>query len=108
MSVIPDQPVIPDGSSAALSRLGLYKDSVGRSMEVPGKAGKMGSINLLTQKISSSVVHGRIRAEAKRTTVFVMGKNQLMFFEIQPFWFCIGLRTLELPHRVSGNHVTAE
>lgn len=87
MSVIPDQPVIPDGSSAALSRLGLYKDLVGRSMEVPGRAGKIGSINLLPHKTFSA---GRIRTKAKRTTVFVMGKNQLMFLKSSHFGSVLG------------------
>lgn len=90
MNVIPDQPVIPDGSSAALSRLSLYKDLVGRSMEVPGRTGKIGSINLLPHKTFSAVVHGRIRTKAKRTTVFVMGKNQLMFLKSSHFGSVLG------------------
>lgn len=107
MSVIPDQPVIPDCSSAALPRHSVYKDLVGGSMDVPGRAGKIGSINLLPGKISSAVVHGRIMIEAKRKTAFIVGRISSCFSEIQPFWFCIALRTLELAHHVSGNHFTA-
>lgn len=90
MSVIPDQPIILDCSSAALPKLSVCNDLVGRSMEVPGRAGKIGSINLLPHKISSAVVHGGIRIETETKTVFIVCKNQLLVFEIQPFWFYIG------------------
>lgn len=66
MSVIPEQPIIPDCSSAALPKHSVCKDLVGGSMEVPGRAGKIGSINLLPHKISSAVVHGGIRIETER------------------------------------------
>lgn len=65
MSVIPDQPVIPDCSSAALPRFSVYEDLVGGSIEVAGRARKIRSINLLPCQISSAVVHGRIGIEAK-------------------------------------------
>lgn len=80
MSVTPDQREIPDCSSAAPCSLGVYKDLVGGNMELSGRAGKTGSINLLPCQISSAVIHGRIRTEAKRKTVFIVGKNRLLAF----------------------------
>lgn len=46
--------------------------------------------------------------EARRTTAFIAVKNQLLFFEIQPFLFGVGLGTLELAHRVNGDHFIAD
>lgn len=85
MSVIPDQPVIPDCSSAPLPRLGVYKD-----LEVPGRAGKIGSVNLLPRKISSAVVHGRIRIETKRKTALIVGIVSSCFLKSSHFGSVLG------------------
>lgn len=42
--------------------------------------------------------------EPERKTAFIVVKNQFLFSEVQPFWFCIGLRALELAHHANGNH----
>lgn len=108
VSVTPDQCEIPDCSSAALCSLSVYKDLVGGSTEHSERAGKTGSIYLLLCKISSTVVHDRIRIEAKSKTVFTVGQNQLLVFLKSSHFGSIGLRTLELFHCVRANYFIAD
>lgn len=61
---------IPDCNSAALCSLSVCKDLVGGSMEHSERAGKTGSKYLLPCQMSSTVLHGRIRIEAKSKSLY--------------------------------------